>query len=197
MKKLEYTSSSDAGPAPGSVDGVILAGGESTRFGGDKVLHPVDGKPMLVRVHDALGSVVRRVWISVATPRSDLPIEAAQVVDRFPGAGPLAGLHAGLLATDAAQVLLVATDLPYLSSEVLRRLRDAPAAASAPVVSVTPDGRLQPLCARYPRTVLPLVEQHLQQGMLAMHALLDACSDTVLVEVDERTLRNVNRPSDY
>ncbi|HEX7071775.1 MAG TPA: molybdenum cofactor guanylyltransferase [Rhodothermales bacterium] len=182
-------------PTVTQIDGLILAGGRASRFGGDKVLHPVDGVPMLVRVHDVLAPLVRRVWISVARERNDLPVDAPQVVDLYADAGPLAGLHAGLLATDAPAVLVLAVDLPSITPEVMRRIRDAEAGPDVPVVARGTDGRLQPLCGRYPRTVLPVIAARLEAGRRSVHGLLEVAPGPVVVEVEASALRNVNHRS--
>lgn len=184
------------GPAEPRIDvgGLILAGGRSTRFGRDKATSVVDGKPMIARVFEVLSPLVRQVLISVRFHRDDLPLEARQIEDRYPGAGPLAGLHSGLIESDNSHVLVLASDLPYVTAEVLRHIRDAPAEADVPVVARTPDGRLQPLCALYPRTMLQEVEEHLEAGRLAMHALLEACAAVQVVDAPFEVLRNVNRP---
>lgn len=175
-----------------SVDGLILAGGGSTRFGRDKILYPVGGRPMITCVHDALEPVVDRVWISVAAFRDDLPVAAPQVVDAVADAGPLAGIRAGFAISAADALLVVAGDMPYLRASLLRRLRTAYEANRTIVVASTPDERLQPLCAVYPRTLLPEIDFVLGDHRRAVHALLSSGGRVTVVDAPADYLRNVN-----
>lgn len=176
---------------------LILAGGKSARFGEDKARHAVAGKAMIEHVAAVVGAVTDRVWISIGTEGGGYEMPTAcQVVDRYPGAGPLAGLHAGLVAAETPWILAVACDMPFLTAGVLHALLEARTPEAAAVVARTPDGRLQPLCACYHRRVLPLVEAHLAAGRLALHALLDHLKNVQYVDLPAGPLRNVNRPSD-
>src|SRR5206468_11311938 len=75
---------------------LVLAGGESERFGEPKSLVDVAGKPMIRRVVDAIrplaGGVVVSVAVSAVIPvlRSLVP-DAAFVVERQTVRGPLEG----------------------------------------------------------------------------------------------------------
>ena len=152
---------------------------------------------MVARVHATLAPVVDRVWISVAALRDDLPVDAAQVVDVYVGAGPLAGIHAGLCVSSARRLLVVASDLPHLTADVLHSLLTAYAPSEAPVVGRTPDGRLQPLCALYPKALVGLIDARLAAGQRAMLGLLDACPYVVTVPVPAEPLANLNtRPQE-
>lgn len=104
--------------------GAILAGGRARRFGSDKALAPIDGRPMLAWVADALGGqcdglvVAGRDWPGIM-----------RVDDRpRPGLGPLGGL-AGALLHAAEQgydaVLSAGCDLPALPGDLRIRLEPA------------------------------------------------------------------------
>ena len=49
-----------------------------------------------------------------------LPVPATVVADVHPGAGPLAGLHAGLIRRGTSSRLAVATDMPFVDPRVVR-----------------------------------------------------------------------------
>lgn len=178
------------------VTGLILAGGQSCRFGEDKARYEVDGRPMARRVYDALAPLVGGVFVSVHAPRTNPGLPAEEVVDRYSGAGPLAGLHAGLARCETPWLFVVACDLPFVTTETLAAVLTAPRRPGCPIVPRTPDGRLQPLCALYPSTLLPLVEDLLQRGRYAMHALLRASETWDEVALPQEPLRNVNTRAD-
>jgi len=174
------------------VTGLILAGGQSRRFGADKARHPVEGQPMIARVHDVLAPRMATVLVSVRAPETDYDLPAEHVVDAYPGAGPLAGLHAGLTRCRTPWLLALACDLPFLTSEVLEALLSARDDAQRPVIACTPDGRRQPLCALYPRSLHATAEDLLEAGRRAMRELLRAAAPLREVSVPHVPLRNVN-----
>lgn len=179
------------------VSGLILAGGLSQRFGLDKALAEVEGVPMITRVYNALAPLCSEILISVGSePRTyELPGPARRITDRVPRAGPLGGLDAGLAEATTPWVLAVACDMPHLTTDVLRAVIEARRPSLDVVVGSTPDGRLQPLCACYLRTVLPTIQRQLVQKHYALHSLLSHLK-LLTVHVPTEALRNMNSPED-
>jgi molybdopterin-guanine dinucleotide biosynthesis protein A len=181
----------------------IVAGGKGERLGGVcKGLVEVGGRRIVDRQVEALRAVFDRVFLvaSEAAPWAGLGLEV--VPDRWPGAGPLAGLDAALAALAAAEpwVVCVAGDMPFLHPAALALLRDhPPAAAVVPRVGGRPD----PLFARYDRTCAPAIAGALAEGRRKTAALLDELAVTYLDEAALRAvdpalafLVNVNTPED-
>lgn len=177
------------------VSGLILAGGQSRRFGEDKACYVVGGRPMARRVYDALAPLVGEVFVSVRAPGANPGLPAEEVVDRYSDGGPLAGLHAGLVRSRTPWLFVVACDLPFVTTETLAAVLTAPRESSWPVVPRTPDGQLQPLCALYPAALLPLVEEHIREGRYAVHGLLTAVGWGEMA-LPQAPLRNVNTRAD-
>lgn len=180
------------------VTALILAGGQSRRFGSDKAAAEVDGEAMIRRVYRAAaphaGSVL--VVVDRADRRYDLPGLGRFVEDAAPDAGPLAGLVAGFRAAETSWVLALACDLPFLTPEALRPLLDAPRDDADALVAVDATGRRQPLCALYRvASVCPVADVHLREGRLALRDLLGALTVRT-VALDGDALRNVNAPAD-
>src|SRR2546421_12906263 len=120
------------------VAGYILAGGGSRRFGRDKALAEVGGRPMLVRMIELLQSVTRPVKI-VAVPSKYAAFGAEIVEDRWPGEGPFGGIITAL--EDAAKSprgcewnLIVGCDMPFLTQDWLQFLASRAAKSNAQVV---------------------------------------------------------------
>jgi len=98
------------------------------------------------------------------------------VPDRRPGAGPLAGLEAGLAAAGRDPVFVAACDLPFLEPAPVRALLElldggeggTPAAAVPEV-----EGRLHPLCAACTRSVGAVAAACLAEGERRVRALLE------------------------
>ncbi len=130
------------------VDAIVLAGGAGRRLGGvDKAALRVAGKPLLDRVVAACGEARDVVVVGAERPTMR-PVQ--WTLEEPPGGGPLAGLAAGVarLRLDSEQVVVLATDLPYVTAADVDRLLSAIADADA-VVFVDASDRAQPLCAAY------------------------------------------------
>lgn len=127
-----------------SCHGLILAGGLSTRMGRDKALLPIDGRPLLARLIDAMReSLQGDIVVAVQSPErgalyrdrlSPLPEGVRFACDRVTEAGPLAGLAAGLAALPSGYAYTAACDSPELSGRWLARLL-AEAAAGPDVLA--------------------------------------------------------------
>ncbi len=184
--------------------GAVLVGGESRRMGRDKALLEVEGRPLAERVADVVGRVVPRV-VLVARDGTDRRFPGRSIIaDRFPGRGPVAGLHAALVEAEGGSVFLAACDLPGLSPELVQWvIGSEPLSETVPSARVpVADGRLQPLCALYgPACVVP-AEAALQAGSPSMHAFLDRLDvarlpfDPELPFYHPDLLANWNEPDD-
>jgi molybdopterin-guanine dinucleotide biosynthesis protein A len=190
------------GPRPLAAAAVI-AGGPATRMGGaSKAALLIDGESIASRQTRALRAVFGRVVVVAGDPGPWGELGVERVADHHRGAGPLAGIHAALRATEVHPgVVCVAGDMPFLSDGLLRLLRDRDPDADAVVPRV--QGRVEPLLARYGRGCLPVIEARLAAGDRALHSLLD---DLAVSWIEEGELRafdphlrglvNVNTPED-
>ena len=136
---------------------VVLAGGESRRFGSDKALAQFRGAPLLAHVlRGACAAGFAQVALAAKDPRkyaavaeeiaylARQPIEL--VADLRAVQTPLAGLAAGLAASRHPRVFACAADMPFAADAALI---DALLAAAPGFDAVVPEagGSVQPLCA--------------------------------------------------
>jgi len=187
-------------PAPSSdVTAFILAGGKSTRMGTDKAFVTLNGRTLLARMLDLARSVAADVRI-VGDPAKFSQV-APVVEDIFPGCGPLGGIHAALRSSQTELNLIVAVDVPFLSTKFLEFLIAKSRTSRATVtIARTKDG-WQPLCAVYRREFGDLAENALQTGRYRIDGLFDPVS-TEVIEEDELCqhefslglFRNLNTP---
>lgn len=166
-------------PAGRAVAGLLLTGGKSTRLGRDKAALPVDGEPLAVRVAGRLAAVASPA-LEVGPGRSGLLVAG----EHDPGEGPLPAIAAGWAALGRlgfrGPVLVVATDLPALTVELLAWLAGHPGDASVvPVVAGMP----QLLCARWSPADLDRVASLRESGERAVRRALG--DDAVLAGEDE------------
>ncbi len=181
--------------------GVILAGGKSRRMGTNKALLPYQGRPLI----EHIANVVREVFEHVVVVADEgeaysflnLPLHPDIYKDR----GPLGGIHAAFHHTNASTLFVVSCDLPGITPQLIEYLVNIDAQASAVVPVV--DEKLHPLCGLYRGTILPHIEQAIQDGTLAMTALLEKVGAVKVPITPElpfytkQLLSNVNSPDDY
>jgi molybdopterin-guanine dinucleotide biosynthesis protein A len=149
--------------------GVVLAGGRSVRFGGEKAVALLDGRPLLLWAADRLRTVCADVAINVRPGTEAEAVAAAEGLPMLydaPGdpLGPLAGVKAGLMWAheQGARTLAVSPcDAPLLPADLYVRLLERAEGGAA--MAETSDGR-QPLCALWPVTALPAVRAALADG---------------------------------
>ena len=146
------------------IGGYVLAGGRSTRMGRDKALVELAGKPLVARAVEKL----RRLCADVSIAGSPALAAFAPVVpDLHPGCGPLSGIEAALAHSTHDWNLVLAVDMPLMPTAILEAefVRAALSAQPPPIALIhTVDGRDQPLCAMYHRSLLPFVSRFLEAG---------------------------------
>lgn len=160
--------------------GVVLAGGQSRRFGSDKAMALLDGRPLIDHALAALSGcdalmVAGREWPGVAS----LPDRPS------PGLGPLGGLNAALQQAAAQGISHVASlpvDSPTLPADWRARLGEGPAFAAG-----------QPLIGVWPVTLAAGLEAFMAGGGRRVR---DWVAHTSARAVDLGTLANLNQPGD-
>ncbi len=175
--------------------GAVLTGGGSRRMGRPKALVEVAGAPMARRVAAALvaagcGSVVLVGGEAGELGGLGLPL----VPDRHPGAGPLGGVITALESAPG-EVVVVACDLPYLTGDVLLTIVRAAAADPAADVAVARTNVVEPGCALWRPTALPVALEAFESGERAVHRVLRRLR-AIEVAVPAAALRNINTPDD-
>ena len=110
------------------VTGLILAGGQGRRMGGqDKGLVTLAGKPLVSFVHERLTEQVAEVLISANRHLDDYRRLGARVVsDSEPGYhGPLMGIYSGLRAATTPWVMVAPCDTPLLPADLVTQMASA------------------------------------------------------------------------
>ncbi|UQZ33913.1 molybdenum cofactor guanylyltransferase [Paenibacillus sp. PK3_47] len=193
--------------------GVILAGGRSRRMGADKALLKLAGIPLISHSAELLSQLADPVLIACGgAEREEYRfLNLTMVPDRYPGQGPLAGLHAALQESRTAWTAALACDLPLAPGALFRYMAELAAACPAgpntlqAIVPVNAAGKVQPLLALYHHSVLPDLDRALQTGHLrVMDWLAGLAVHYVRAEeypgdfrAFEAGLLNMNTPDDY
>lgn len=177
------------------VAGVVLAGGASSRMGVDKALVDVAGRPMVLRVVDALRAggcdpVACQGGDAERLGALGLVVRA----DPAPRPGPVAAIAAALVGEAPGRTVVVAAcDLPDLTGDVIRVLLRASVEHDAVAVAVA--GGRRHLVAAWPAGVRDAVAHSVARGARAYGDLL-AEVGAIDVVVDPAAVRNVNRQAD-
>ena len=170
------------------VAGALLVGGASTRFGSPKALASFEGETLAERGHRVLVEAFGEVLVvGKAADGLELPFDV--VDDGSEVRASMVGVAAVLRLTGAEVVVVLPTDMPLVTTDVLRALADAVEGHDA---AVPQTGALP---GAYRQSALPVLERRIAAGELALHRALGELRTRVL-QVDEAALHNVNEPGD-
>ncbi len=181
---------------------MVLAGGRSSRFGREKALADLDGRPFIAHVYDVLAAGCQSVAVN---SRAGSLAEGYAVAHALPCLhdapsdpdGPLAGVRAGLTWAQAEGAAFLATapcDTPFLPGNLVLKLLDGGNGRAA--VAKTPDG-LQPLCAVWPIAALAELTALLAGEHPSIKSVLIALGAAEVVFEDTAAFDNLNTPADY
>lgn len=190
----------EMGIAPQDITAVIAAGGASVRFGRDKATFVVGDETLLDRTVGIAYKLASTVLISLPKKESGEPQDwkgirsRMKVVDDHVSAqGPAAALLAGLRAAETPWLLMLPTDLPFMTASALKGLLEGEDEVAR--VAVDRSGRLHPAVCLVPVLQFDTLLSLAASGESALHRLL-AAINTRDVETEERALHNMNRPQD-
>lgn len=179
---------------------IVLAGGHSTRLGFDKALLRVNGVPLVQWLPGWLAGLFSTVAVVVDRPQR-YAVPFPQIVDAEHHHGPLAGIAAGLQATSAPATFVCACDMPLLRPALLQFL--ASLLVGQDLVIPQREGRLEPLCAVYGSSCLPVIQRLLLDGQRRANGLASEVHTRIVSEPEWREMDpegdsflNVNTPVD-
>ncbi|MGN7310207.1 molybdenum cofactor guanylyltransferase [Alkalicoccobacillus gibsonii] len=186
--------------------GVVLAGGASSRFHGQKALAPFNGQPFYQRAISILEPSVDQVVI-VAKPElkeSLLLHETTIVIEdeaEFAGSGPLAGIYSAMNAIQAEWYVVLAVDMPLMNAYTINQLIKCTENTSFHAHIPFIEGRIQPLSALYHTSCKESIYHQLQNNHYRMSDLFQKVqtrywSEEELV-VSPAVFQNVNDSLTY
>lgn len=176
--------------------GIVLAGGRSLRMGRDKALLEINGRSLLEHQVEKL----RRLGIAdVVVAGREGPVDGARCVpDRRPGLGPLAGLHAGLMAARREHCLVLGVDTPLAPEAALAVLAEAHLRSGCDATLLSHGDRCEPLIAAYRSALAALAGEVLAGEDRSLRALLRRIDwRGCPCDGPEALLVNCNTPDDY
>jgi molybdopterin-guanine dinucleotide biosynthesis protein A len=202
FKYIRTLSNSNMLENPGSIEdvsGVILAGGNSKRFGRNKAFEKIDGIPLIERVVTVMKSVFQRLIMITNTPGEYAYLQIPMNKDVVKGFGPLAGILTGLLNIPCGYGFFAACDMPYLNQALIRYLIKIKNSYDV-IVPKVPEG-FEPLHALYNKRCLPVIrdaidaDQHQVCGFFPRVTVRYVDPDEMRVfDPRLRSFYNINEP---
>jgi molybdopterin-guanine dinucleotide biosynthesis protein A len=167
------------------VNAYVLIGGRSSRMGASKTVlflerivaaaSPVFDEVIAVQRHDSDAASIRTIF---ETNHED---EA-----------PIFGIETALRDAQG-DVFILAVDYPLLTSSILQFIRDARGVPEW-------NGRVQTLCAVWPRDMLPRIEERILERRYDLHTLVEQekiiAEDVLRARFPGEPLANVNTPEE-
>lgn len=183
------------------IDGLILAGGKSSRMNGNYKGNLIyNNETFVEKIISELGKMTKQIWISYGEEMHDSYEGCRIVQDEYPGCGPLSGLHAGLKKCDSEFVLVAACDMPFLKIELyqyLFRFLEVQYDGVVPIV----EGKMHPLVAIYRTNIAVSLEEELKKKHFKMQKV---CRQLNIRYVDvsdsesyRQMLTNINTVEEY
>jgi len=159
----------------------ILSGGKSRRFGSDKARHEIDGKTLIASLRDQLSQWSGAVFAVADRGDKYADLQIPTFADCFPGAGPLAGIHAALThaatETNLNSAVIISCDMTEVRSLWLDQLWSAHHSTPQALITIfaekVSDGptREHPFPGCYHISLIERIEQQLVTGDRSCRAL--------------------------
>lgn len=124
-----------------------------------------------------------------------MSIALVQIPDVFRNSGPLGGILAALQHAQTETIAIVPADLPLISRETLRILKETSPADRKVLVAKTPD-RIQPLVGVFHTALAPVLYDYLGSGKRSVMGFLDQIGFETF-DVKNEEVQNINTPEQY
>lgn len=181
--------------------GIILAGGQSVRFGRDKGFMELNGKKMIEYAVEILTSFCTEIIISSNDPGyQQLPWRIVPDID--PGHGPMMGLYSALRNTPTARNLVLAVDNIMVTPAFYHYLLSKDLTNYLVAVPYIRNKFYEPLVGCYKTDCLNVMEQMMKDGNYKLPDLLSGVAvKKLMVEKDfpdfhPRYFQSLNNPED-
>ncbi|MDE3105835.1 MAG: molybdenum cofactor guanylyltransferase [Acidobacteriota bacterium] len=179
------------------LQGVVLAGGRSSRMGRDKARISLGGRTLVERALANLAQVCQHCVIAGGDPA--LAAYGRVLPDQQPGLGPLAGILVALQASPLPWNLVLAVDMPQVPVALLQQLAQQALRSSAIAVVARVGGAVQPLCAAYRTEARAGLQQGIEAGERRVIAAAQQAGPVEYLDLPSQSAEwflNLNTPED-
>lgn len=165
------------------VSAIILAGGRNTRMRGeDKAFLEVEGKPIIVRLIEKLKPLVSELIVVTNTSEKYQGLEVKTIKDEYPGKGPLMGLYSGLKASRAEYNFVVACDMPFINTSLIKFIIDN--RDNYDIVISRVSEKFHTLFGLYSKSCIPVMEGMLRKNNLCLRSIFPKLNVRLLSKED-------------
>ncbi len=179
------------------LNGLVLAGGRSSRMGSDKALLAYHADNQLVHTAALLQKQCSEVFISCREEQAEtyrhfgIPL----ITDSYLGIGPMGGLLSAQQARPEAAWVVAACDLPFLDQDIVQQLCSQRNPLRFATAFRNPQsGCLEPLCACYePKSRCRIILRHIERNN-SLLSFLDESRIEELALQNSGALKNINDP---
>lgn len=196
------------------ITGIILLGGKSIRMGENKALMKLGSSTVIERLVKFMCSLFTQVILISNNPEEYDFLNLPVYRDIYPGKGPLAGIHSGLVNSSSVKNFVISCDIPLIDSGIISFIVDYP--TEKPIVITKADGFIQQLAGIYNNCLIPSIEMNLNLDTSENSEMKDQmkrqCRIIKLLETEEAEIINIeeeyknykkgsffnmNRPAEY
>ena len=180
------------------LNGLVLAGGRSTRMGEDKALFQWHGKEQMYYMADMLNQFCNEVFISCRLDQKNRIDEGYKIItDEFENAGPLAAIVSAFHQNKNCAWLVVACDLPLLDAKTIDFLVQQRDEKFIATTFQSPyDNLPEPLITVWGPKSLPLLETALSEKKYSPQQVLVNSKIKLIAAMDANALLNANTPGE-
>lgn len=181
------------------MNGLILAGGQSSRMGQPKSLLEYHGKPQYQHAAEMLSSFCGQVYISCSVEQQTC-FQGFETIPDSSGYGKIGPLNGLLSAFDRAPEvawMVLGCDYPFLEKSDLEQLIQERDPACLATVFCNPEtGFYEPLLGIYEPSAGPLLQERLQGGQDSIRRFLDKNVVKRVIPKHLACLKSVDTPEE-
>jgi len=182
--------------------GVILAGGQSRRFGSPKAFAEKEGKPFYRYSVEALEPYTSSLLIVTNPTLSHLfqerkeSIKVIHDVCKYQGQGPLAGIYTAMEKHNADWYLVLPIDVPFIDQRVIELLTKEIGAGVEAIIPIV-SGKKQPLISIFHHSVKNRIKEQLDRGNRSVQHVLETINVNYVTINEEQAFININHQTEY
>lgn len=177
----------------------ILAGGKSSRMGTNKALLKVNNERFIDKLIKEL-SAFDEVLISAANKGDYADCGLPVYEDTIKEYGPLEGMYQLIKNAGNEYVFICAVDMPFVTAELVNYIAEF-ISSDYDAYVITDEEHIHPLCAIYKKSVIPVLEELIEQDR---HRIMDLIGNirTKYIKLentcfDKKVVKNINTKDAY
>ena len=185
--------------------GVLLAGGESRRFGKPKAFADYNGRKFWHYSMEVLKETTEQ-QIIISNQELQMRFHEETCIKvltddrKFEGDGPKAGIYSAMKNEVSEWFVILSCDIPLISADIIHNLLTL-AGSDKKIIIPKIEGKIHPLVGVYHHSLFPLIERQLENHDRKMMTLFNQVNVLYVTEeelqVDPKIFSNINSPKDY